>query len=126
MAFTESTLVLWTPVLPRSCRLFLVVLLVRMWRLYACERLMLPLPRTRRGFLRFLRRRRTGFGLIRVMQLYRHFLRSQQHHHLPALQPRKLFDNGMRLQVAADALQQTDAEFLMRHLAAAETQRDLG
>src|SRR6266542_6138469 len=50
MAFTESTLVLWTPVLPRSCRLFLVVLLVRMWRLYACERLMLPSPRTRKRF----------------------------------------------------------------------------
>src|SRR5438132_12233165 len=51
MAFTESTFVLWTPVLPRSCRLFLVVLLVRMWRLNACERLMLPLPRTRKRFL---------------------------------------------------------------------------
>ena len=50
MAFTESTFVLWTPVLPRSCRLFLVVLLVRIWRLYACERLMLPLPRTRKRF----------------------------------------------------------------------------
>src|SRR5438132_6549764 len=51
MDFTESTFVLWTLVLPRSCRLFLVVLLVRMWRLYACERLMLPLPRTRKRFL---------------------------------------------------------------------------
>src|SRR5256885_5446722 len=50
MAFSESALVLWTPVLPRSCRLFLVVLLVRMWRLYACERLMLPPPRTRKRF----------------------------------------------------------------------------
>src|SRR6266498_5585354 len=50
MAFTESALVPWTPVLPRSCRLFLVVLLVRMWRLYACERLMVPLPRTRKRF----------------------------------------------------------------------------
>src|SRR5438128_6074736 len=50
MAFTESALVPWTPVLPRSCRLFLVVLLVRIWRLNACERLMLPLPRTRKRF----------------------------------------------------------------------------
>src|SRR6266536_666076 len=50
LAFTESTMLLWTPVLPRSCRVFLVVLLVRMWRLYACERLMLPLPRTRKRF----------------------------------------------------------------------------
>src|SRR5437762_6620748 len=50
MAFTESTFVLWTPVLPRSCRLFLVILLVRMWRLYACERLMVPLPRKRKRF----------------------------------------------------------------------------
>src|SRR2546422_3683582 len=156
MAFTESTFVLWTPVLPRSCRLFLVVLLVRIWRLYACERLMLPLPRTRkrffapllvfilgmmlllslfaahggalrrRGFLRFWRRRLTGLGLVRVMRLYCHFLRGQQHHHLPPLQPRKLLDDAVRLEVAADALQQTDAEFLVRHLAAAETQRDLG
>src|SRR5947207_4760277 len=155
MAFTESTFVLWTPVLPRSCRLFLVVLLVRIWRLYACERSMLPLPRTRkrffapllvfilgmmlllslfaahggalrrRGFLRFWRRRLTGLGLVRVMRLYNHFLRGQQHHHLPALQSRKLLDDGMRLEVAADALEQTDAEFLVRHLAAAETQRDL-
>src|ERR1700757_2980424 len=50
MAFTESALVLWTRVEPRSCRLFLVDFLVRMWRLYACERLMLPLPRTRKRF----------------------------------------------------------------------------
>src|ERR1700693_5389184 len=51
MALTESALVLWTPVEPRSCRLFLVDFLVRMWRLNACERLMLPLPRTRKRFL---------------------------------------------------------------------------
>src|SRR5438128_12041419 len=51
MALTESELVLWTPVGPRKCRLFLVDFLVRMWRLNACERLMLPLPRTRKRFL---------------------------------------------------------------------------
>src|SRR6476661_8405435 len=50
MARTESALVLWTEVEPRSCRLFLVDFLVRMWRLNACERLMLPLPRTRKRF----------------------------------------------------------------------------
>ena len=32
--------------MPRSWRLLLVVFLVRMWRLNACERLMLPLART--------------------------------------------------------------------------------
>src|SRR5437660_12771785 len=51
MAFTESALVLWTPVDPRRWRLFLVVFLVSMWRLNACERLTLPLARTRKRFL---------------------------------------------------------------------------
>src|SRR5271167_4540383 len=50
MAFTEAALVRSTPVGPRRCRLFLVDFLVRMWRLNACERLMLPLPRTRKRF----------------------------------------------------------------------------
>src|SRR5437588_289505 len=78
----------WTPVVPRNCRLFLVFLLVRMWRLNAIARLMLPLPRTRKRFFALdfvfilgmtapffaahggaLRRRdfATGFGLRRVM-----------------------------------------------------------
>src|SRR5215468_8899789 len=104
MALIESTLVLWTLAAPRSCRLFLVVFLVSMWRLNACERLMLPLPRTRkrffapllvfifgmvlvlslfaahggalgrRGFPR-LRWGATGFGLVRVMLRRRCFLR---------------------------------------------------
>src|SRR2546423_8366194 len=51
MALTESALVLWTVVEPRSCRLFLVDFLVRMWRLNACERLMPPPARTRKRFL---------------------------------------------------------------------------
>src|SRR5215472_16648817 len=46
----DAALVRSTAVGPRRCRLFLVVFLVRMWRLYACERLMLPLPRTRKRF----------------------------------------------------------------------------
>src|SRR2546428_11136128 len=126
MAFTESTFVLWTPVLPRTCRLFLVVLVVRIWRLYACEPLMRRLPRTRkrffawllvfilgmmlllslfaahggalrrRGFLRFWRRRLTGLGLVRVMRLHCHFLRGQHHPPFPTLPPRKLPDDGMR------------------------------
>src|SRR5271155_3523227 len=50
MAFTEAALVRSTPVGPRRCRLFLVDFLVRMWRLNACERLRLPLPRTRKRF----------------------------------------------------------------------------
>src|SRR5689334_1311102 len=159
MALTESAFVLWTPVEPRSCRLFLVDFLVRMWRLNACERLMLPLPRTRkrffapllvfilgmmllaaflfaahrgalrgRGFLRlgFLGWRLTGFGLVRVMPCFGcRLLRGQQHHHLPALQPRKLFYDAIRLEVAANTLQQAHAEFLVRHLAPAEPQRHL-
>src|ERR1044071_794316 len=50
MALTESMLVPWISAVPRKCRLFLVVFLVRIWRLNACERLMLPLPRTRKRF----------------------------------------------------------------------------
>jgi hypothetical protein len=46
MARTDAWSLECTSVLPRNWRLFLVVLLVRMWRLYACERLILPLPRT--------------------------------------------------------------------------------
>src|SRR5215472_4569517 len=151
MALIESAFVLSTPVGPRRCRLFLVVFLVRMWRLNACERLMLPLPRTRkrffapllifgmtslslfaahggalrrRGFLRLLRRRRlTGLGLVRVMLGYCALLRGQQHHHLPAFQLRKLFNDAVRLEISTDALEQANAEFLVGHLAAAEPQR---
>src|SRR5215471_7828227 len=50
MALTEAALVPWTPVGPRRCRLFFVDFLVRIWRLNAWERLMLPLPRTRKRF----------------------------------------------------------------------------
>src|SRR6185436_7332036 len=50
MALTESALVLWIPAVPRKCRLFLVVFFVRMWRLNAIARFMLPLPRTRKRF----------------------------------------------------------------------------
>src|SRR5690606_37868298 len=46
MALTEATSALCTAVEPRRWRLFLVVFLVRMWRLNACPRLMDPLPRT--------------------------------------------------------------------------------
>src|SRR5260221_11914854 len=35
-----------TPAVPRRWRLFLVVFLVRMWRLNACERLIVPPERT--------------------------------------------------------------------------------
>src|SRR5918993_1018747 len=51
MARTESMLVAWMPVGPRSCRLDLVDFFVRMWRLNAWPRFTLPLPRTRRRFL---------------------------------------------------------------------------
>src|SRR5437660_7811649 len=54
------------------------------------------------------------------------FFRSQQHHHLPALESWKLLHYAVGLQVAADALEQAYAELLMRHLASAKTQRDLG
>src|SRR3954468_9813534 len=50
MALTESRLVLWISAVPRNCRLLFVVFLVRMWRLNAIERLMLPLPRTWKRF----------------------------------------------------------------------------
>src|SRR6476661_10594953 len=50
IAATALAFVAWTLVEPRNCRLFLVVLLVRMWRLNACERLIEPFPRTRKRF----------------------------------------------------------------------------
>src|SRR5206468_4387817 len=142
MAFTESALVLWIPVDPRKWRLFLVVFLVRMWRLNACERLRLPLPRTRKrlaapllvfilgmtvslfaahgGALRrrgFFARWLTGLGLVGVIGFRYHFFRSQQHHHLPTLESRKLLDLAIGLQVATNTFQQANAEFLMGHLA---------
>src|SRR5438876_11661461 len=51
IAATDAAFVLSTPIEPRSWRLFLVVRLVKMWRLPACERLTEPLPRTRKRFL---------------------------------------------------------------------------
>ena len=142
--------------MPRSCRLFLVVLLVRMWRLNACERLIEPLPRTRkrffapdlvfifgmmpsplfaahRGALRACGERLSrpcgapASGLVRVMRLRQRLLRGQQHHHLPALQPRKLLDRSLcGSRSFANPFQQAHTEFLVRHLAPAEPQRDLG
>src|SRR5690349_7162815 len=50
IAQTESMLVLWISVEPRRWRFDFVVFLVRMWRLNACERLIEPLPRTRKRF----------------------------------------------------------------------------
>src|SRR5687768_10532964 len=173
MARTESMLVSWMPVGPRSCRLDLVDFLVRMWRLNAWPRLTLPLPRTRRRFFapdlvfifgmtpfllfaahggallrtRLRRRCRRGFvatgftggltslGLVLVMLvrlrlgrlrlLHLHFLRGQQHHHLPAFHAGKRFDDAVRLQIGLDALEQPHPELLVRHLAPAEAQRDL-
>src|SRR3982751_1651087 len=150
MACTESMLVAWISAMPRSWRLFLVDFLVRMWRLNAMERFTLPLPRTRNRFFAplfvfilgmtaplfaahggALRRRGffTGFGLRRVMCLRRHFrwrlLGCQQHHHLPAFHTRALLDHRMRFEVVPNSFQQANAEFLMRHLAPAEPQRDL-
>src|SRR5438093_2952118 len=155
IAATDAAFVLSTPIEPRSWRLFLVVRLVKMWRLPACERLTEPLPRTRKRFLApdfvfifgicnslfaahsgalarlrrrargFVALRRTGLGLVRVMRFRERLLGSQQHHHLPAFHPRERFDDGVRLQVVADPLEQPDAELLVRHFAAAETQRDL-
>src|SRR5947209_18989946 len=85
IAATESTLVLSTPVEPRSWRLFLVVRLVKMWRLPACERLIEPLPRTRKrffapdlvfifGMMRFLLFAAHGGALARLRRRGRAFL----------------------------------------------------
>ena len=45
MRCTLTRLDAWISAVPRNCRLFLVVFLVRMWRLNAMERLIEPLPR---------------------------------------------------------------------------------
>ena len=52
----------------------------------------------------------------------RFLLRADQHHHLPAFHLRELFDYADLFQIRPDALQQTHAEFLMRHLPSAEAQ----
>ena len=62
----------------------------------------------------------------RVMRLRQRLLRGQQHHHLPPFESRKLLDDCHRFEIAADPLEQADAELLMRHLATTEAQRDLG
>jgi len=43
IARIDAVLVEWTAAIPRNWRLFLVVFLVNIWRLKACERLILPL-----------------------------------------------------------------------------------
>src|SRR5690606_8317172 len=50
IALTDATSESCTAAEPRSWRLFLVVFLVRMWRLNAWPRLMEPLPRTLKRF----------------------------------------------------------------------------
>src|SRR5260221_5785876 len=57
-----------TPAVPRRWRLFLVVFLVRMWRLNACERLIVPPERT----LKRLAALRLGlsFGIAWVLILH--------------------------------------------------------
>ena len=54
------------------------------------------------------------------------FFRGHHHHQLTSLHFRKLLHDGMRLQFPPDAFEQPYSEFLMRHFAAAKTQRDLG
>src|SRR5438045_3421421 len=58
--------------------------------------------------------------------LLRHhlLLRRQHHHHLPAFELRKLLDHTDRIEVLPYPLEQALAELLVRHLAAAESQRD--
>ncbi len=53
-------------------------------------------------------------------------LRGQQHHHLPAFEPRERLDHAMRLELVPDAFQQAHPELLVRHFPPAEAQRDLG
>src|SRR5438445_10757935 len=62
-----AVLVWSTPLVRRIWRFRLVLFLVRMWRLYAPARLMLPLPRTRKRFaaprLDFIFGIKTSFSL---------------------------------------------------------------
>ena len=54
------------------------------------------------------------------------YFRRQHHHELPPFHLRPLLDDSVWLEIAAHALEQPYAELLMRDLAAAEPQRDLG
>src|SRR5207249_6443459 len=160
-----------------------------MWRLNACERLIEPLPRTRKRFFApdfvfifgmmpfpfmrpagpsqgsnyapwgaaqrphwslrpqawgqlfaayggalgrlggggrdFFALRLTVLRLVRVMRFRERLFRRQQHHHLPAFHSRERFDDAVRLQIVPHPFEQTHAELLVRHLAAAKTQRNL-
>ncbi|PRC92288.1 hypothetical protein S2091_2947 [Solimicrobium silvestre] len=51
MRMTDTTSAALTFVIPRNWRLFLVVFLVKMWRLKACPHLIVPPGRTRKRFL---------------------------------------------------------------------------
>src|SRR5690606_12564554 len=51
--------------------------------------------------------------------------RGDDHDHLPAFELGHLLDGGDVVDIVADSLQQAHAEFLVGHLAAPETQRDL-
>src|SRR5262245_66239712 len=77
---------------------------------------------SRRCF-RLLRSRRRGLFLHWRRAL---LLGRKHHHHLPALEARELLDHAYRVEVLLHPLQQALAELLVRHLAAAETQRHLG
>src|ERR1700739_3177205 len=53
-------------------------------------------------------------------------LRRKDHDHLAAFHLRKLLNLAKWLQISLQTLQHAEANILMRHLTAAETQRDLG
>ena len=63
--------------------------------------------------------------VMRHYDLFRLFLGADQHHHLPALHSRELFDYTDLFQIIPYALEEAHPEFLMRHLPAAEAQGDL-
>src|SRR4051794_33336630 len=62
--------------------------------------------------------------LCRFFLWHRHrdFFRRQNHHHLAAFHFRKLLDDAVLLKIVFDALNEPDAELLVRHLATAKTQ----
>ena len=64
--------------------------------------------------------------VMRHYNLFRLFLGADQHHHLPALHSRELFDYADLFQIISYTFKQAHPEFLVRHFPPAEAQGHFG
>src|SRR5260364_473120 len=127
--------------LPRNWRLFLALFLVKIWRLKAWLRLIVPPGRTAKRFdalflfsswaykaplIRTLRRAEIIPPLKNPGSPVSFFLFGRKlHRHLPASHFRRLLDLSVFIQFMAQTLQNAHADVLVSHLPAPETQCNL-